>query len=153
VSLIPRWKHIHDIDKPGDVYLSRLMLLRTPWFGVYFHIIRRPDWSRCQHDHPWPFVTVILRGGYVEEVGGQTFTRRAGYVGYRPSSFEHTITRLLNGPSYSLVLRGPNRETWGFRTPDGKDPLGAIHEDCRTRSACCGVASPARRCAQAARWR
>jgi hypothetical protein len=71
-----RWKHIVDIDNPADVYLSRLMLLKTPWFGIYFHVIRRPDWAHCQHDHPWPFVTCILRGGYEEEVGGQLFVRR-----------------------------------------------------------------------------
>lgn len=117
-----RWKHIEDIDRPGDVYLSRLMLVRTPWFGVYFHIIRRPDWSRCQHDHPWSFVTLILRGGYVEEVGGETFTRRPGYIGYRPRAFEHSITQLRNGPAYTLVLRGRNHEAWGFRTPEGKLP-------------------------------
>ena len=117
-----RWKHIEDIDNPGDVYLSRLMLVRTRLFGIYFHVIRRPDWSRCQHDHPWPFITIILRGGYVEKVGEHHFFRHPGYVGFRPRSFEHSITHLLTERSCSLVLRGPNRETWGFRTPDGKIP-------------------------------
>jgi hypothetical protein len=58
-----RWKHIADMDAPGEVYLSRLFLVKTPLLGVYLHIIRRPDYARCAHDHPWPFVTVILAWG------------------------------------------------------------------------------------------
>lgn len=113
--LLPQWKHIADIDRPEEIYLSRLMLIRTPLFGLYLHIIRRPDWAHCQHDHPWSFTTLILRGGYEEEVGDQTFVRRPGYVGHRPRTFEHRIVRLLNGPALTLVFRGPNHESWGFR--------------------------------------
>jgi hypothetical protein len=116
--LIPRWKDIADIDT-GDVYISRLMLIRTRLFGVYLHIIRRPDWAQCEHDHPWSFTTLILRGGYVEEIGGKEFTRRPLYIGRRPRGFEHKITRLLNGPAVTLVFRGPNHEEWGFRTRRG----------------------------------
>ena len=121
-DLMPRWKQIVDIDQPEDVYLSRLMLLRTPWLGVYVHIIRRPDWARCEHDHPWPFVTFVLRGGYEEEIGGRLFVRHPGYIGYRPRSFEHRIVRLLKGPALTFVIRGRNGEAWGFRTVMGKVP-------------------------------
>lgn len=114
-----RWKQIRDIDEPDSVYLSRLMLVRTRWFGVYLHVIRRPDWARCEHDHPWSFLTIILRGGYEEETGGRSFVRRPGYVGYRPRGFEHRITRLLRGPAITLVFRGRNHEEWGFRTTKG----------------------------------
>lgn len=122
MRLLPRWKHIHDIDQPDDVYLSRLMLARTPWFGLYLHVIRRPDWAQCQHDHPWAFLTIILRGGYEEHIGTSTFIRRPGYVGYRPRGFEHRIVRLLNGNAVTLVVRGRNHEKWGFRTL-----LGWVH--------------------------
>jgi hypothetical protein len=120
--MMPRWKHIQDLDAPEDVYLSRLMLFKTRWLGIYFHIIRRPDYARCEHDHPWPFVTLILRGGYEEEVRGQRFVRRPGYIGYRGRDFEHRITRLLGVTAWSLVIRGPDRVRWGFRTAIGKVP-------------------------------
>lgn len=121
-----KWKQIVDIDQPDSVYLSRLMLIRLPWLGVYFHIIRRTDWSHCQHDHPWAFVTLILRGGYEEQVGEDVFVRRPGYIGYRPRNFEHRITRLLKGNAWSLVIRFRNHESWGFRTVNGdKVPWGA----------------------------
>lgn len=116
-----RWKHIEDIDNPGDVYLSRLMLVWTPWFGLYLHIIRRPDWAQCQHDHPWAFVTFILKGGYEEEVGPDKtlHVRKRWYLGYRPRAFEHRITRLLHGNAVTLVLRFKNHDEWGFRMKDG----------------------------------
>lgn len=117
--MIPRWKHIEDIDRPGDVYLSRLMLLKAPWLGVYLHVIRRPDWAHCQHDHPWAFATLILRGGYEEMVGEQLHVRPPGYFGYRPRGFEHRITRLLDGNAVTLVVRLRNHEEWGFRTASG----------------------------------
>lgn len=116
----PRWKHIVDIDNPSDVYLSRLMLIKTRLFGVYLHVIRRPDWSHCEHDHPWAFTTLILRGGYVEEIGGKEFVRRPGYIGYRSRTFEHRITRLLRVRAVTLVIRGPDHVDWGFRTRLGK---------------------------------
>jgi len=115
-----RWKHIHDLDHPESVYLSRLMLVKLPWVGVYLHIIRRADYARCQHDHPWPFVTFILRGGYEEQVGEKLFVRRPGYVGFRPRSFEHRITRLLSDVAVTLVVRGPDHIAWGFRTNNGE---------------------------------
>jgi hypothetical protein len=118
--MIVRWKHIRDIDRPDDIYLSRLMLLRLPWLGIYVHVIRRPDWAHCQHDHPWAFMTFILWGGYEEQVGRERFVRRPAYVGYRPRSFEHRITRLLRRTAVTLVIRGRNHEAWGFSTRLGK---------------------------------
>lgn len=116
------WKHIADLDRPSEIYLSRLMLIKTRWFGVYVHLIRRADYARCEHDHPWSFCTIILRGGYEEEVGGRRFVRRPGYVGYRSRHFEHRITQLRRGTALTLVFRGPDHVDWGFRTVAGKIP-------------------------------
>lgn len=111
-----RWKHIADLDFPDTVYLSRLFLVKLQWLGLYFHIIRRPDYARCEHNHPWWFITVVLWGGYEEEVNGRRFVRRPGYVGFRSRTFTHRITRLRNGPSYTFVIRGYDFVHWGFRT-------------------------------------
>src|SRR5262245_38321463 len=37
--------------------------------GVYLHRIQRSDYDEM-HDHPWPFVSLILAGGYFEETPG-----------------------------------------------------------------------------------
>lgn len=137
-ELAPRWKHIEDLDRPGDIYLSRLFLVKRQWIGVYLHIIRRDDWSRCQHDHPWAFATLILAGGYEEEVGGKRYVRRPGYFGYRPRSFEHRITELLTGRAITLVVRFYDHVDWNFRTIFGKMPwLDYIRQPNATRVLWC----------------
>src|SRR5690606_17597095 len=35
--------------------------------GVLLHRIDGPDPGLDLHDHPWPFVSIVLRGGYTEE--------------------------------------------------------------------------------------
>ncbi len=53
----------------GNPYLTRWTLLgrrtegRTRLFLHYFH---RSDYARAFHDHPWPFVSLILWPGYFE---------------------------------------------------------------------------------------
>ena len=67
----PRWAFMKRtvIADPLDrtnIYLVRLRILETPWLACYLHSIRRPDSTRALHNHPWGFVSVLLRGGYTE---------------------------------------------------------------------------------------
>lgn len=73
------------------------------------HKFVRADDPGCFHTHPAYAVRVILRGGYVEELGdGRRKTWRPGMVGIVPPHLEHRIDSLLNGrESWSLWLRGP----------------------------------------------
>jgi hypothetical protein len=73
------------------------------------HCFVRADDEACFHTHPAFALRIVLRGGYVEQVGdGSLITRRPGYVGIVPPEFEHRIHGLLNGrDSWSLWLRGP----------------------------------------------
>lgn len=56
--------------------MIRYKLLHTPWFGLYFHRIMRSDMGRHFHDHPWSFLSLILRGGYTEHTprGSERFS-------------------------------------------------------------------------------
>jgi hypothetical protein len=47
-------------------YLLRHTLFAiSKWFSIKIHRIIESD-EICSHDHPWPFLTVILKGGYYE---------------------------------------------------------------------------------------
>lgn len=98
-------QEITDIDG-RNVYLRR-WALRLP-FGrkIMLHHILRADDDRCQHDHPWGFVTLVLWGGYVELVGeDQRMQRmRPGRIGRRPAEFRHRIIFLPRGHAWTLVL-------------------------------------------------
>jgi hypothetical protein len=47
-------------------YITRLHLIKTPWFAVCLHWLNHPDPEPYLHDHPVTFLSVILRGWYEE---------------------------------------------------------------------------------------
>lgn len=109
-----------------ELYLRRWILARTPWFQILLHKICRPDADRDLHDHPWSFRSLILKGGYVEEIIDpdifdhyhernkyERVNKRAAFVGHDTTSF-HRIDRLLDGPAWTLVFTTGKRKSWGF---------------------------------------
>lgn len=125
---LTRWGWIRRKDictREGEVYLTRWTIARLFGWALMVHVMRRPDQDRCHHDHPWCFFTLVLRGGYVEEVvdlstGEATERRnRPGTLLYRPALHTHRVAELPKGSCATLVLRGPYRRVWGFRNPLG----------------------------------
>lgn len=119
-----RWSVLRrfTIDRDGEVYLTRWYLVSTPWFGVYLHRFDGPDPDADPHDHPWNFVTMVLRGGYDEEA-----LRRHGDVlevvdcHHRPLvprrrtlDTRHKVARLWRVPTWTLVVVGRRQREWGF---------------------------------------
>lgn len=47
-------------------YLYRWFLMRTRWFKMYLHHFVGDDWSLDLHDHPKRFISIGLKGSYVE---------------------------------------------------------------------------------------
>ena len=107
----------------GNPYLSRYWLLghRTSRWALMLHNMHRPDDDACHHDHPWSFWTLILKGGYIEEITGddglvwQT-SNRPGRLLYRPATHTHRISKLPKGSCWTLVLRFKKERSWGFWT-------------------------------------
>ena len=116
----PWKKNIEDLDELGAIYLARTMWIKFHRLGVYTHRIYRPDTARAVHDHPWPFLTVILRGGYEEEIRGRRYMRRPGYIGWRGRGFRHRITALRGESALTLVIRGRNNDRWNFYNKAGE---------------------------------
>lgn len=114
----------------GEPYLTRLILVRTPWFGVYLHRIHREDWDRALHSHPWAFASVVLRGGYREVVQERspygprrhmyrpltTHVRKPGRPRIFPRDAVHRI-EFVEANTWTLVLVGRRRDDWGFYVP------------------------------------
>lgn len=96
---------------------------------TYFHIQTGDDDDRGLHDHPWPSMSVILAGGYNEEVfwgsqgWGQATTkyqRQPGDFVFRPANEAHRLT-LPEGVKYTMTQfsTGPILRDWGFYMPGG----------------------------------
>jgi len=105
----------------GDPYLVRWRLIQTPLFGIYLHKFLRGDSDPYVHDHPWAFVSFILRGGYVE-VRRDNFThnlhlRHIKRINVMRRDDAHYVDALDRVPTWSLVFVGRRRRTWGFWKP------------------------------------
>lgn len=116
-----------------DGYLRRYWLLPYNRFGyaARIHQFVSGDRDRDLHNHPWPYVSVILRGGYFEHtLDGERRWHGPGSVLVRPANSFHRIElwRMPDNtqePCWTLFLTGPKRNDtepenscWGFMVGD-----------------------------------
>lgn len=124
------------IDDPNENHMTRWRIVATPWFGLYIHRIATPDPRPTLHDHPWPFISLILRGGYIEDFGIRdhkagpltgitTRSWRAGSIHRMRKTDAHVITRLHRSLTWTLLVVGRRRPepSWGYWDYDGWTPF------------------------------
>ena len=107
---------VPDYDNPNGIPSRvRWRLIHTPWFGIYLHKWIKPDPRKTFHNHPWPFLSIILSGAYLEKrINGERWVWWFNLV--RRKDF-HTVTTILPN-TWSLMLVGRDRGTWGYLDPD-----------------------------------
>ena len=109
-------------NDPCDPYMRRWWLVpRNRWCNVYLHHIRRDDDDRALHDHPWPSLSLILRGGYTEVTALGQERYEAGSVIFRRATHAHRIV-VGDGEAWTLFITGPHIRPWGFHCPRGWVP-------------------------------
>lgn len=93
---------------------------------VMLHRFAESDRDRDLHDHPYDFVSLVLRGGYVEKhrtwVKGRRYRdeeRRVIVRWNRRRAEDLHRVLLLRWPTWTLVLTGRRRRQWGFLTRRG----------------------------------
>ena len=113
-----------ECDEP---YLERYYLFlkdrdRFP-FNVFLHKFLKGDPDDV-HDHPWPYATLILKGGYYEwlpqfDSKGNKIAEMCVWRG--PGSFRvcraNSYHRIELDPSvtaWTLFMPGPKKRDWGF---------------------------------------
>ncbi len=136
-------RHFPHEDIPsqdGTLYMRRYRLVgfkgRIPWFfglNIFVHRIEQPDVDRDPHDHPWPFLSFVLQGGYTEERWGhhaeiprgtwdkfRTVERRRFSIRFRRARDLHRIRQLAGGgPAWTFVVTAGYGRKWGFWTGSG----------------------------------
>lgn len=103
-----------------DPYLVRYYLLNLrPLCRVVIHQIIRSDVDGL-HDHPWPYASLILKGGYWEQTLKGRFWRKPGHFRIRAANSYH---RLEKDPKvddvWTLFFMGPKIKEWGFKDENG----------------------------------
>lgn len=136
----PFWKKKIITRGNDKEYLIRYSLpwLTCKWFAVKVHNILLSD-DACLHDHPWSFISVILRGSYLEhqtkKVWKPIFGRGlwkevkiaryfgAGHILWRPKNTIHRLQLLEKDgkpqTAWTLVITFRKVKEWGFFTPKG----------------------------------
>jgi hypothetical protein len=103
-------------EDPDNPYLLRWFLIpRNPVINVYGHRFCQSDPS-VPHDHPWSFVSLVLRGRYREVGERGTQVRRAGSLAVRRAGTRHRV-ELFDGPVSTVIITGPRVRAWGFWCP------------------------------------
>ena len=106
------------ITRDGEKYLLRHFILNTKCLSIYLHRFYAPDdGSTGVHCHPWPNLSIILHGGFVELFhDGVLVDRKPGAMCFRQARVLHRIDSLLDEPGnvYSLFIMGKRDRTWGF---------------------------------------
>jgi hypothetical protein len=100
------WKELNE-------KFTRFLVFESKYFSVFIHKMDGPIAPPKCHDHPWSFVSFILRGGYWESTDGTVFHFRApGDVIYRRAEHAHTVKTTPPRIAWTLVITGPVRRKW-----------------------------------------
>lgn len=126
MSKLGRYRLIPD-RRTGADYMHRYYLfvkdrVKFP-FNVVLHKVVRSD-DPIMHDHPWPFITVVLSGGYYEHTcewneDHTAFTdvrtwRGPGSILRRSANDYHWLELDNEKPATTLFFMGPQKKDWGF---------------------------------------
>lgn len=95
------------------VYVER-WYLETPFGSARLHHWLHGDDSRHYHNHPWWFITLVLRGSYTDQSDAGPDRLSAGSVRFRRADHLHYVD-LDCRSCWTLLLTGPKIRRWGFR--------------------------------------
>ena len=92
-------------------------------FNVFLHKFLKSDPDDV-HDHPWPYATLILRGGYYEwipkfdahghKISEVRHWRGPGHFRICGASSYHRIELKQGVTPWTLFFPGPQTRDWGF---------------------------------------
>ena len=111
----------------NEPYLERyyIFLKDRKWFpfNVFIHKFLKSDPDDV-HDHPWPYATLILKGGYWEwipqfnslgqKIGEIATWRGAGHFRICSATSFHRIELDPSITAWTLFMPGPQQREWGF---------------------------------------
>lgn len=102
------------IAKNGDVHFRRFAIFETKYMSLYFHRIYKGDKDIYLHSHPWNFLSVILKGSYIEGTEGKDRTKRFLTPSWGTRSKFHKIKEIMKGPVWSLFLTFGRKRIWYY---------------------------------------
>ena len=127
MNKLGRYRLIPD-RRTGEDYMDRYYIFlkdrKNFPFNITLHRIKKSD-DPIMHDHPWPYMTIILKGGYWEhtpvsdengkQIAEVSIWRGPGSIIKRSAKEYHWLELDENvGPVTTLFFMGPQQREWGF---------------------------------------
>ncbi len=121
-------------DSDEEAYLVRYNLFECSLFSFKIHKILKSD-ELCLHDHPWKFISLILKGGYWEHTppvnqhkeditstyNGTDYEKKwCGPLSLlvRPAHWIHRLEIPKGKYALTFVITFKKSKSWGFFTPN-----------------------------------
>ena len=91
-------------------------------FNIFLHKFLKSDPDDV-HDHPWPYASLILKGGYYEwvpifsdgkKIGEMCHWRGPGHFRVCNANSYHRVELDPEITAWTLFMPGPQRREWGF---------------------------------------
>lgn len=112
------------IGQGGCHFVKRWTIESPAGYGLRLHRFYPDVEELTPHDHPWWFITFVLRGDYVdvtcrEGVEVRRDFIRAPAVRFRGVRHEHRTITSAPG-AWTIVINGADKRTWGFWPTPGR---------------------------------
>ncbi len=105
--------YTHDkVGLPECPYMER-WILNFGVFTIRLHHWISSDDQRHLHDHPFWFVTMILKGAYVDISPTKSELLERGAIRFRKATHQHTVS-VSPDECWTLLLTGREKREWGF---------------------------------------
>ncbi len=136
-------------------YMIRYILIKSKYVSIYFHRFMMSD-DDVPHNHPWPFISLALFGGYTEHLyqpepikgllTEKLVIRKVPSLAYRGIETIHKVEvdkvrslEEINEAPLTMVMMFRRKQIWGFIKPtesgftyvNWKDYLGITKDDPR----------------------
>jgi hypothetical protein len=105
-----RWKEA--MGRKECPYLYRWTFLFFN-FSIRLHHWIRSDDKRFFHDHPFNFISIILKGCYINVTPNGKFNVKAGSIWFGKATQKHYLDIPKKG-AWTLLLCGRPYRKWGF---------------------------------------
>jgi len=83
------------------------------FFSIRIHEWLADDDHRHMHDHPNWFLTIVLKGGYVDISDNGEDILSLGSFRFRKADYRHMVTKVKPG-TITFLIAGPMSRRWGF---------------------------------------
>lgn len=153
-KLVTGQPHVVLFQDEQPYLIRRFLIPRNSYFNIYLHKFVRSDYDEALHDHPWWFISLILKGAYTEYTPEGRERRKAGSIAYRPATHMHRVqldshpviaterTRVRPTrqeiPTWTLIVTGKKVREWGFACPKAWVPWEKFTGGSYNHSVGCG---------------